>query len=204
MIDLDLERRIKDCQELSLLWKKLREFLLMANAGQDLTPENEAAFLTIKSEIAIRHDSLMDSLPSNQANAGQTLLDIVIRSITLKFVHTLSAADLKKMDQEWHDSFILLTEVIGQLEEERDRLAKISKFSASMAKWKKSASTVFYGFVGSGYTKIVVFLLVIGGVFYGIDEFMWSNKADWGETPVINAWYTFTGWYRRLLGLPTE
>jgi hypothetical protein len=204
VIDHDLERRLKDCQELLILWKTLREFLIKANAGQDINHDNEVAFLTVKSEIAIRHDSLMDSLPGNQANAGQTILDIVIRSITMRHVHMLPAADLKKVDQEWHDSFMLLTEVISTLEDERTRLAGISQFSANMVKLRKTISRYFFGFIYHGVTKIAVILLLVGGLFVGIDELMWANKERIGQIAVIKTWYPITKWYRDIVGLKTD
>jgi hypothetical protein len=204
VIDHDLERRLKDCQELLILWKNLREFLIKANAGQDINHENEVAFLTLKSEIAIRHDSLMDSLPGNQANAGQTILDIVIRCISMRHVHMLPAADLKKLDQEWHDSFMLLTEVISTLEDERTRLAGISQFSANMAKLRKTISRYFFGFISHGITKIAVILLLVGALFVGVDELMWANKDRISQMPVIKTWYPITKWYRDLVGLKTD
>jgi hypothetical protein len=204
VIDADLERRIKDCQELLILWKNLRDFLIKANAGHDINHDTEVAFLGVKSEIAIRHDSLMDSLPGNQANAGQTVLDIVIRSITMRHVHQLSAADLKKIDQEWHDSFMLLTEVISTLEDERKRLAAISPFSYNMAKIRKTISSYFFGFIFSGFTKIAAILLLSAAVFLGVDEYMWSKKDSLSQMPLLKAWYPITKWYRDLVGFKTD
>jgi hypothetical protein len=69
---------------------------------------------------------------------------------------------------------------------------------------KKKIAGIYYAIMGSGFLKIGVILVVMAGIFYGIDEFMWSKKADWGETAVLKTWYPVTKWYRDLLGFPTE
>jgi hypothetical protein len=165
MIDPDLERRLSDCRSLLQLWTRFQEFFDMSVKGQALNAENEKKFLELKSRVAMLHDSFMDSIEENSAPIAQGMLDNVIRAITLKHISRLNAADVKKMQIEWHESYLLLNEVIGLLEEEQAGKAKISKSSWQLKKFGKGMSKGGGNIFHNIYLRMTI---VIGAVLFAL------------------------------------
>lgn len=126
MIDPVLERNLADCSALLDRWKQFHEYLATSVKGDGLSPEREAQFLEIKSNIAMLHDSFMKVLQADK-NIGQSVLTIVSRAITLHHLARMSVAEVKKMEIEWHQAFLLLQETLGNLEDKRAELANISE-----------------------------------------------------------------------------
>lgn len=187
MIDPAVERQYSDCRELIAHWKTFFEFFSMGVKGENLTPEKESQFMQLKSRVAELHDSFLDAL-THDHNIGQGMLDIVARSITLKHLSRLSTADVKKMEIEWHESYLLLNDTIGQLEDKRAELAQISE---AQYKSKKAAGVLrqkVTNFVTSFYFKaamvVAAFLfLTIGLQAFGIFDWDELGKQKWAAVP---------------------
>jgi hypothetical protein len=160
MIDPSLERQYADCRELMDLWRQYHDFFKIAVAGQDLTPEREHEFITIKSRIAMLHDTFMDCLEHDQ-NIGQNILSIVTRSITMKHVHRMSTAEIKKIELEWHESYLLLNETIGVLEDKRRQFADITPSQYYRKQATKKASNSIMTFLTSWVFKLLVAIVVL-------------------------------------------
>jgi hypothetical protein len=178
MIDPALERRLADCRLLLRLWTLFQSYFEAAVKGEGLTPENEKKFLDLKSRIAMLHDAFMESVDEGaQAAVGQGMLDNVIRSITLKHINRLASADIRKMQIEWHESYLLLNESVASLEEKQMNMAKItpSQWKAMQAKKAMARltaniynSNLIRGGAIIGTILIVLVLLPLMGVFsYG-------------------------------------
>ncbi len=161
MIDHDLERRLADCKELIGLWRTFHNFFALAvKGGAGITSEREAQFLRLKSRIAMLHDPLMDSLTHDQA-IGQHVLSLVERSITLKHLHKLSTAEIKKMEIEWHEAYLLLSEVVGTMEEQQEVLAAVNPTTYRLKKFQQNLAFNIKAFFSSIYFKLI---LVFGGI----------------------------------------
>lgn len=184
MIDPQLERSYKDCSELLDLWKKFHEKMIAAGKGQAPSPELEIEFMNLKSRIAMIHDSFMTVLIADQ-NIGQSILTIVSRAITLQHLVRMSVAELKKMEIEWHQSFLLLQETIGNLEEKREELANISEaaFKADKAKtvMKQRVDRVLKSNTFIGAVIFVALLFGTVGV-HVLGIFEWTNLRNYGPT----------------------
>ena len=126
MIDPVLERQLSDCRTLLKLWGLFQEYFEGAVKGQNVQPDNERKFLELKSRIAMLHDTFLECAEEKAAAVAQNMLENVIRAITLKHISRLSPADIKKMQIEWQESYLLLNETIGMLEEQQISKAKIS------------------------------------------------------------------------------
>ncbi len=183
MINPDLEKRYADCTELSAAWKDYLEFYNKAvKEDGELTPELEAKFMECKGTIAMLHDSLMESLKEDR-DIGQNMLAIVNRSITLKHVRRLGQADKKKIEIEWHECYLQLNETVSVLAEQREKLAKVSKFQERMGKLSESAHVGTHNF----FTSLWFRLIVIGAIIAALVIFVpWSTLRDYG-TP--GKWY---------------
>lgn len=166
MIDPELDRQYQDCEELLQYWQSFQNYYNMAIKGTGLTPENEEAFIQIKSRIAMLTDSFVDALkdePQETVVVGNGIQKIVEASITLKILSKMDFATIRKAQLEWNESFILLTDTIGQLKHKREELAKISKTQAASAKIASTISQKTTGFLKSGGFK-----LAVGGSIAGV------------------------------------
>jgi len=165
MIDPLIERRYADCRELIELWRRYHDYFKVAVQGEDLTPEKEHEFITVKSRIAMLHDVFMDSLEHDQ-NIGQNVLSIVTRSITLKHVRRMSTAEIKKIELEWHEAYLLLNETIGLLEDKRKRFAEVKPSQYYRSMYIKKSKDLTAQFLASWVFKGLVAIVVgIGGFF---------------------------------------
>ncbi|MCX7011172.1 MAG: hypothetical protein NTW86_01160 [Candidatus Sumerlaeota bacterium] len=142
MIDPVLERRLGGCRTLLKLWGMFQEFFEAAVKGQTVQPDNERKFLELKSRIAMLHDTFLECAEEKSAAVAQNMLENVIRAITLKHISKLSPADIKKMQIEWQESYLLLNETIGLLEEEQINKARISATRWHTQQMGKSVSRV--------------------------------------------------------------
>jgi hypothetical protein len=156
----------------------------------NITPEKESQFLEIKSRIAMLHDSFMEALTTNQ-NIGQEVLNIISRAITLRHLSKQSTADVKKMEIEWHESYLLLNETIGVLEEKRNELAQINEAQYRAGKAAGVARQKVVGFFTSGGFKLAVILAV---AFFCTVGIQWFGIYDWDELGKIPALQTPYGW----------
>ncbi|MFH0792528.1 MAG: hypothetical protein V2A74_00685 [bacterium] len=184
MIDQVLERRLADCKELFALWRTFHDFFSSGVKGEDLSHDKEVHFLEIKSRVAMLHDAFMESL-THDHSVGQTILDIVTRSITLKHLNRLSPADIKKMEIEWHESYLLLNETIGMLDEKRQSLAEINATQFHLSNLRKKIMHGVKSFFGSIYFKLGVALGVVLFVIFGLPAmgiFEWSSLRNFKIT----------------------
>jgi len=113
------------------------------------------------------HDSFMEALTTNQA-VGQEVLSIITRAITLKHLGRLSTADVKKMEIEWHEAYLLLNDTIAVLEQKRRDLAEINESQYKAKKAAGAARQKAGKFFGSTYFKLVAIIVVVLGATIGV------------------------------------
>lgn len=129
MIDPALNRRLESCRQIMKAWHKFHTFLTACMSGQEFDGKAEGLFLRLKSQIAILHDSFLEAIDTNdrdRASVSQSIITLVERCILLREVKRMSIAELKKMEMEWHEAYLLVNDTIGILEEEQSRLNEIS------------------------------------------------------------------------------
>lgn len=197
MLDPTLERRLSDCKELVGNWKVFHEFFKLGVRGQDLTADKEARFLQIKSKIAMLHDSFIDSLSHDQ-NIGQNIITIVARCITLKHLHKLGPAEIKKMEIEWHESYLLLNETIAMLEEKKEAMDKINPTQYKMDRYKQLITMNVKHFLTSIYFKAALVLFGLIFVIFGIPMLGIYDYKNLRKTPVKPVYDVGAGLYRMM------
>lgn len=171
MIDPDLERRTAECTELMEYWRQFLDLIYRAvKPPQTITPQLEQQFLNVKARIAMLHDSFMEAL-KHERGTGQAMIDIVNRAITLRIMTKVSESEIKKIEIEWHEVFLLLNESVTSLHEERARLADINEFAYNLKKRQERILVQLKGIVRSFYFKISAILLVLVFVLFGIPAF---------------------------------
>ncbi|MGI8906950.1 MAG: hypothetical protein ACR2IE_10725 [Candidatus Sumerlaeaceae bacterium] len=195
MIDTTVERQYSDTKELLALWRTFYDYFVLGVKNDNITPEKEGQFLEIKSRIAMLHDSFMEALTANQ-NIGQEVLNIISRAITLKHLSKQSTADVKKMEIEWHESYLLLNETIGVLEDKRNELAQVNEAQYRAGKVAGVARQKVTGFFTSGGFKLAVIIIV---VLFGTIGIQWFGIFDWDELGKVKALNAPYGWGKALV-----
>ena len=171
MINPDNERRYADCSELVDAWKSFLDLFTKAvNKTVEINPPLEQTFMEIKARIAMLHDSFMEAVRHDK-NVAQNMLTIVNRSITLRHLQRMGQADMKKIEIEWHETYLLLNETVSHLAEEREKLANINEFSYKMGKIAERGRLNLKHFVTSIYFKIFVVIAVLLFIIVGIPAF---------------------------------
>lgn len=199
MIDIELERQIRDLKELMGLWRRFHDYFAFALKGQDLTKEREMSFFELKSKVAILHDTFMTVLTHDQ-NIGQGVLTIISKTITLKHIHRLNEAEIKKLEIEWHESYLLLNESIGELEDKKIELGKINKTHYALNKY--IARTFDYVSMGlhTIYFKIVAVTTSIIFVIWGVPAFeIYDYKELRHISSLEKPYYTYVKFYRKFI-----
>lgn len=188
MIDPVVERQFSDTKELLALWNSFHQFFNLAVKGENITPEKETQFMELKSRIAMLHDSFMDALTTNQ-NVGQDVLTIITRAITLKHLGRLSTAETKKMEIEWHESYLLLNDTIAELDHRREELAQINETQYRAKKAAGAARQKAGKFFGSFYFKLAVTLAVLLGATIGVQMLGIYDYDELGKKPALTTPY---------------
>ncbi len=174
MIDPILEQDIAMMHELQEVWKRFLDIISEALRMKSIPPEKEEEFMQIKSNIAVYHDEFHE-LAHEDPQTAQNMISLVARIISLKHLRRLSAAEIKKVEIEWHEINFLLNNVIGELEEKQERTQQISVFNY---KSKKILSNIGYFFSSIFHNMVVrlIFALVIliGGLL-AVDH-LWGEQ----------------------------
>lgn len=133
MIDRELERKIKRLREFMQLWVKFHDMYKAALSHETITPEDEKTFLETKSLIARKYQALKNFLGIESSYQDKTF-DVITQLLSLKSVAAISDLSLHKIEYDWHNSYVLLNKLLGELEGRRESLSKISPIGHMVSK----------------------------------------------------------------------
>lgn len=131
MVDKDLEHKIKKVKEFMELWVKFHDMYKDALSHETITPEEEKNFLETKSLIARKYQALIEHLGIDRPYDDKTF-DVISQLLSLKSVAAISDLSLHKIEYDWHNSYVLLNKLLGELEARQESLRKVSKFGLLM------------------------------------------------------------------------
>ncbi len=120
-----LERKIELLKEFIAEWVAFRDFLKEALKDKNISAEEEKKFLEIKSIITRKYQGLAQSLEKD-FSPDERLVDIVSHAVSLEGMAGTSDMQFRKIENDWHLSYIHLNELLGNLESKRDHMAKVS------------------------------------------------------------------------------
>lgn len=162
MEDPALNRSIEETRELQTRWAQFNDFLKMAAKGDPsmATPEAESKFLELKTRIAMLHDGFMSHVKHDHKIAQQVLV-IIGQCIMLRRVPGMSQAELQKIELDWNEAYLLMTETITNMEEERERLALVDPRAYQIQKAKEAALGVMHAVFMNLWFRLVFFMIVI-------------------------------------------
>lgn len=126
MIDRGLELKIKRLKEFMELWIKFHDMYKDAISRETISPQEEHAFLETKSIIARKYQALRDQLEISSSYEDKTF-DVISQLLSLKSVAAISDLSLHKIENDWHNSYILLNKLLGELEGKQEALRRVSR-----------------------------------------------------------------------------
>ncbi len=183
MEDPVLNRNLEEIKELHTRWTQFRDFVLTAVKSRRATPQAEMKFLELKSRIAMLQDSFMATLEHSH-KTGQNIMTIVGDCILLQRVANYNDAERQKFEFDWNECYILLTEQIAHLEEEKQRLAGISEAAFKARRRKERIVAAVYNFIHSAGLKWTIVAAIIVLIVYVIPTYFYSYSA-FHSMPVI-------------------
>lgn len=119
LIDI-LDRRVNMCREFMNDWLLFNQILSAYPSPGVNKAQLENQFLKIKSKLAREHNVLKDSLQSDYGIDPNTM-QIVASATNLESIYAQSEVAVKKIQSEWHRSFISINETLGQIEDKKAR-----------------------------------------------------------------------------------
>ncbi|MCH7597314.1 MAG: hypothetical protein IID35_12255, partial [Planctomycetes bacterium] len=159
MEDVTLNLNLEESKELHALWGQYREFSSLALKGEKIAPQAEMKFLELKTRIAILHDGFMAPVKHDH-KVGQKVMEVLANCISLRRIQMMSNADIQKLDFDWNESYMLITETIQGLEQEREKLRTTNKFAHKMRQVKEqTVASIHNFFVGPYFKALAVIAL---------------------------------------------
>lgn len=190
MEDPALNRNLDETKELQARWSQFHDFCIMAvqQGPQKISAQAEMKFLELKSRIAMLHDGFMAGIKHDQ-KIGQNIIQIVGDCILLKRVAGYSDAERQKFEFDWNEGYLLLTEQVGSLEEEKRQLAAINKRAYDAAKRAERMKANVHNFLHSSGLKWAISAAVIFMLVYGIPAFGIYNYRNFATIPGVKIVY---------------
>ena len=116
----ELTRRVSMVREFMNDWLLFNQ-ILSAYPGPGVNKAQlENQFLKVKSKLAREHNVLKIALQSDY-HIDKNTMQIVSGSTNLESIYSQSEVSVKKLQGEWHRSFISINETLGQIEDKKTR-----------------------------------------------------------------------------------
>lgn len=166
MRDKGLERKIAQLKEFIDEWIRFRDFLKGAVKDGKVSTEEERKFLEIKSLIARKYQGLGQAL-GEEFSPDNRVTEIISQSVSLEGMAGASGMKFAKIENDWHQSYIRLSEFLGGLESQRDQIARISRMQLVLdGLWRRFLR---------GLVKVVMIIVLLvfvrlAGCYYLADE----------------------------------
>ena len=116
------EERLKAIRGFLDLWIQFHKIYKRAYRGEEISLEDEAEFLKMKSTLARRHTILMADLDIDYIGA-KTIRPILSQTVTLRHMSRLRPEHYELIERAWHETYIHLNESVGHLRYEVEEVA---------------------------------------------------------------------------------
>lgn len=125
MIDKKTESDIKVVKSFLEFWVKFHSIYSGVVSKESISKEEEAKFLETKALIKNKYDGLKDNLDFKYAPHSR-LTDPVNDILQLNNVRFMAEKNLKKVADDWRDSYIFLNSILERLKNKKRRLEQFS------------------------------------------------------------------------------
>ncbi len=110
----EIEYRIKVIKQFLELWERYDAMFQHVYREQDATNEEEEEFFKIKSQLARRHQYLLEYLEDEYIKP-EVITSYLSDTLTLRNMIGIHFDFYKKLRMQWHATFLHLNEALGYL-----------------------------------------------------------------------------------------
>lgn len=125
MIDKKIEQDIKAVEGFLEFWGKFHSMYDHTIDKELITNEDEAKFLETKELIKTKYEDLKASLELNYAPKSR-LTDPVSDILALHGIRFMAERNLKKVSDDWKDSYVFLNSILERLKDNKRRLEEFN------------------------------------------------------------------------------
>ena len=125
MIDKNTEINIRSLKEFLEFWGKLHSLYSDTISRDRITKDDEDAFLKAKSTLRAKYDALKSGLEFKYM-PHMRLTDPVNDILKLEGIHFISESTLKKLEDDWRDSYVFLNSILERFENKKRRFEQFS------------------------------------------------------------------------------
>lgn len=109
-----MERKLSRTKEFLDQWLVFHELFSKTRLAEEITREDEDRFLKVKSDVARRHQILMDFLKDDYI-AGQPITELLRATVNLRTVSQSAYEHYVQMETQWNNTYLSLNETLGHL-----------------------------------------------------------------------------------------
>ena len=162
----ELNRRVSMVREFMNDWLLFNQILSAYPSPGVNKAQLENQFLKVKSKLAREHNVLKDALQSDY-KIDKNTMPIVSTSTNLESIYSQSEVAVKKLQGEWHRSFISINETLGQVEDKKARAEAGEKVAMDGPGGMPAETGGGGGMSSKAKTNLVIAVIliaVVGGV----------------------------------------
>jgi hypothetical protein len=148
---------IAKTKEFIELWKKFNQIYKEAMGKTAITEEEEDLFLETKSIVARKFQTLVDSLSIERSTIDRTY-DVINQILSLRSISTLSEESLRKISNDWHQSYISLNRLLGHLEADKDSAMEKNRLTPGHV-LAYLAKLIVYAVIIAVFVMVVLFFI---------------------------------------------
>lgn len=125
MIDKKTEERIKTAKGFIEFWEKFHSIFNSAISKDIITKDDEVKFFETQAMIKGKYDELRGMMDYKYMPHGR-MTDPVNDILSLGSIRFISERNLKKMNDDWRDSYIFLNNIFERLKNNKRRLEEFN------------------------------------------------------------------------------
>ena len=125
MIDKRIEDNIKDAKSFLESWSKFHQMYMSLISKGTVTKDDEGLFFETKELLSERYGVFNASLEFKYMPYNR-LSDPIAEILNLDNVSYMSEKRLKKIEDDWNDSYIFLNKILERLKNRKKRLENFS------------------------------------------------------------------------------
>ena len=133
MIDKKTESDIKSVKDLIEIWAKFHSVYNDITSKEIISKETEDKFLEEKLMVASKYDELRSGLDFKYVPHGR-LTDPVSDILAMDNIRFISEKNIKKIGDDWRDSYIFLNNIFERLKNKKRRLEEFSTVGVFLKK----------------------------------------------------------------------
>ena len=154
---------IAKTREFIELWKKFNQIYKESMGKTAITEEEEDLFLETKSIVARKFQTLVDSLAIERSTIDRTY-DVINQILSLRSISTFSEESLRKIGNDWHQSYISLNRLLGHLEAQRDTVSEKDRIGPKQI-LSAIGKFIMYSVIIAVFVMVILFFVhVLSGI----------------------------------------